>query len=66
MRKIILLPTWLLVCIFKPFLKSNNPIKNISFDNWKQHAAELTYIFSFYFWISTICFLILFTLYLVR
>lgn len=56
MRKIMMLPTWVLVNIMTPILPKNHPWKNkhFSLKDWSDNATNLTFWLSFMMWYSFI------------
>lgn len=51
MKKILVLPTWLIFLMIKPFLKDNNFLKReISLADWCEHSTKLNIDFAIIFW----------------
>lgn len=53
MRKILLVPTWLLMIVISPFLSSSHPFYDApSYDSWCKHATETNVILGCLIWLS--------------
>lgn len=65
MKKIISLPTWILLIIFKPFLPTGHLLKDrkITLLDWHQNGTELLIMFDIFFWVF-IFFILIFFIYL--
>lgn len=65
MKKLIVLPTWILVRLMIPILPKKHAWKNRKFTlaDWAEHSTDLNNAFSVFFWGSGIClFFVLFIL----
>lgn len=66
MKKLLVFPTWILICILRHSLKMDHPLKQkITLKEWSDSCTELTIFFSVFFWISIINFSLL-LIYLIK
>ena len=58
-KKLIVLPTWILVGILKPILREEHPWKSKKFklEDWVRNSTELNIVFSKLLWLSILCIL---------
>ncbi len=56
MKKLLVLPSWILMRIIILFAPQNHPWKRekISLGNWAEHSSELNNAFSLNFWVALI------------
>lgn len=54
MKKLLVLPTWILLGLMKPSLSKEHPWKNKKFTltDWAKHSTDMNNYFSFLFWIG--------------
>lgn len=54
MKKLLLFPSWLVICFVLPFLPKKHPWYGRMFflDDWKEHATPTTYAFSAVLWVA--------------
>jgi hypothetical protein len=50
-RKLLVLPTYIIILLAKPFLPERHPFKkNITLDDWEKHSTKLNDAYSVGFW----------------
>lgn len=56
MKKLLSLPTWILMMVMKPILPNGHPLKKdkIKLSDWNKNGTELLYAFDLAFWVIII------------
>jgi hypothetical protein len=64
MKKLISLPTWVLMRSMRPLLPKNHPFRKekITLSDWRKNGTELLYAFDLVFWVIIISLTLFFTL----
>jgi hypothetical protein len=60
MKNILVFPTWALLGVMRPFLKTNHPWKSKKFSltNWAKGSTSLNKLISLDLWIGFICIIV--------
>lgn len=62
MKKVLVLPTWLIVKMIQPMLPKLHPWKNgvPSLEDWSYHSTGVCKVLSLYFWMSLVNLIVLY------